>query len=60
MSAATQAFLKLEGMVRNAIDRPELRPRTEAEEDHLALECLILEHDGPDALERYQLVGVSR
>ena len=35
-------------------------PRTEVEEDRLALECLILEHDEAEALERYRLVGAGR
>jgi hypothetical protein len=55
MNGSTAAFLRLESMVHQAEASVPIRTRTEAEEDRIALECLILENDGPDALEIYQL-----
>jgi hypothetical protein len=52
MSIADDQFRKLQRMVEDGLR--ESAPRTEAEEDRLALETMILELEGPDALERYQ------
>jgi hypothetical protein len=52
MSIADDQFKKLQRMVEDGLR--ESAPRTEAEEDRIALECMILELEGPDALERYQ------
>lgn len=52
LNACTAAFVRLESLVHQA-EVPR-RPRTIEEEDRMAMEDLILEHDGPDALEHYQ------
>lgn len=52
MDANAAAFCRLQLMVQQAEVAP--RPRTEAEEDRMALEDLILSHEGPEALERYR------
>lgn len=59
VDANTAAFLRLEEMVRPAAPIS-LPPRTEAEEDRIALECMILENEGPEALERNQRGGSAR
>lgn len=53
MNACTAAYLRLEAMVRSPVPIP-VRPRTIEEEDRIALEVMILEHEGPDSLARYQ------
>lgn len=55
MSAANAQFQKLLGIVDDGIRAQEPKPpRTEAEEDQMALEWFILEHEGPESLEEYQ------
>jgi hypothetical protein len=41
-------------MVHQAEAPAPIRTRTEAEEDRIALEWLLLENEGPDALERFR------
>jgi hypothetical protein len=52
MNANTAAYLRLEAMVRPPVPIRVL-PRTLEEEDHIALECMILENEGPDALDHF-------
>jgi len=50
--ACTDAYERLVSMVREAEVPP--RERTIEEEDRLALENIVLEQEGPEALARYQ------
>ncbi len=52
MNANTAAYLRLEAMVRSPVPI-RVRPRTVEEGGRIALECLILENEGPDALDHF-------
>lgn len=52
MDANAAAFCRLQLMVREAEVVP--LSRTEEDEDRMALEDLILSHEGPEALDRYR------
>ncbi|MDW5562591.1 MAG: hypothetical protein SA339_05125 [Methanomassiliicoccus sp.] len=51
MSIADDQFKKLLGMVEEGKKAP--RERTEAEEDQMALQLFILEHEGEESLKEY-------
>lgn len=55
MSIADEKYKQLTQMVQMEIRAQEPpAPRTEAEEDRLALESMILDREGPEALGRYR------
>jgi hypothetical protein len=53
MSIADEKFQQLTEMVQQGIKAQEPRERSEAEEDQIALELFILEHEGPESLAEY-------
>ncbi|MDW5564155.1 MAG: hypothetical protein SA339_13130 [Methanomassiliicoccus sp.] len=60
MSVADQQFKKLLSIVEEGKKAQEPRERTEAEEDQIALELFILEHEGPAGLENYQRLKANK
>lgn len=55
MSIADERYKQLTEMVQQGMRAQEPpAPRTEAEDDRLALESMILDREGPEALGRYR------